>query len=109
MNKSFLHFIKDVFFVVLTIMTIAGCNNSPSEKKDLPVKRDKTITETNAYSSLELDSMMLENYIFLNHLNSSMAEKCVIFTIIEIIISFGLALMALLSRRRPFTICIILT
>jgi murein L,D-transpeptidase YcbB/YkuD len=61
--------------VGLAIMVIAGCNNSSSEKKNSPVKRDTTITETNAYSSLELDSIMLENYISRNDLKSSMAEK----------------------------------
>lgn len=61
--------------VVLAIMATTGCNNSSSGKKNLPVKRDTTITQTNAYSSLELDSMTLENYISKNDLKSSMAEE----------------------------------
>ena len=75
MNKNFLPFIKRMLIVVLAIMAITGCKNSSSQKKNLPVGRDTTITNTNAYSSLELDSMMLENYISKNHLDSSMAEK----------------------------------
>ncbi|HET7116159.1 MAG TPA: L,D-transpeptidase family protein [Hanamia sp.] len=75
MDKSLLPFIKNILMVVLAIMAITGCNNSSSEKKNLPVKRDTTITKTNAYSSLELDSMTLENYISKNHLKTSMAEE----------------------------------
>ncbi len=75
MNKSLLLFIKNILPVVLAIIAINGCGSSSSQKKNLPVKRDTTITKTNAYSSLELDSMMLENYISNNHLDSSMAGK----------------------------------
>ena len=61
--------------VVLAIIALTACNNSSSGQKNLPVKRDTTITITNAYSSLELDSTTLENYISKNDLESSMAEK----------------------------------
>ena len=63
MNKSLLLFIKNILPVMLAIIAINGCGSSSSQKKNLPVKRDTTITKTNAYSSLELDSMMIENYI----------------------------------------------
>ncbi|MEO8960885.1 MAG: L,D-transpeptidase family protein [Ginsengibacter sp.] len=75
MNKKKLRFIKNLLMAVLAIMTIAGCNNSSSAKKILPVTTDTTITTANAYSSLDLDSMMLENYISKNQLESSMADK----------------------------------
>ncbi|MEO9020587.1 MAG: L,D-transpeptidase family protein [Ginsengibacter sp.] len=75
MSKNILFFIKNILPVMLAIMAITGCNNSSSQKKDLPVKRDTTITKANAYSSLELDSLSLENYISKNDLKSSMAEK----------------------------------
>ncbi|MEO6704491.1 MAG: L,D-transpeptidase family protein [Ginsengibacter sp.] len=75
MNKAFLLFIKNILPIVLAIVAITGCNNSSSAKKNLHVIRDTTITKTNAYSSLELDSIMLENYISTNDVESSMAEK----------------------------------
>lgn len=74
MTKAFLLFIKNILVVVLVISTITGCNSS-SQNKNLPVVRDTTITETTAYSSLDLDSMILDDYISKNGLQSSMAES----------------------------------
>ena len=54
---------------------INACKNTSSENRDPPVARDTTITISNAYSSLELDSIILENYISKNDLESSAAEN----------------------------------
>lgn len=61
-----------VFFIAL--ITTQACNNS-SNKNHRPVERDTTINKTTAYSSLELDSALLETYIAHNELESSLAEK----------------------------------
>ncbi|MEO9003365.1 MAG: L,D-transpeptidase family protein [Ginsengibacter sp.] len=75
MSKAILLFIKDILMVLLAIIAITSCNNSSTTKKSILVKTDTTITKTNAYSSLDLDSMILENYILKNHLQSTMAEE----------------------------------
>lgn len=75
MNKLFLPFIKNSFLLVMAVTVITACNNSSAENNHLPVKRDTTITKTSAYSSLDLDSTLLENYISNNELTSSSAEK----------------------------------
>src|SRR5690606_18153225 len=58
----------------VALMTITACNNS-SGKDHLPVKRDTTITKATAYSSLNLDSALLEKYILTNNLPTSTAEE----------------------------------
>jgi murein L,D-transpeptidase YcbB/YkuD len=74
MIKLFFLFTRTIFLLLLVMATITACNNS-SGKQNLPVKRDTTITKTSAYSSLNLDSTLLEKYISNNELESSMAEK----------------------------------
>ncbi|MEO6894148.1 MAG: L,D-transpeptidase family protein [Ginsengibacter sp.] len=75
MNLNFYYFLKRIVLVALSILSIISCNNSSTQKKNLPVKRDTTITQKNAYSPLDLDSMTLEDYILKNQLNSSMAQE----------------------------------
>ena len=74
MNKLFLLFTRNTFLLLLVMNGLTACNNS-SGKHNLPVKRDTTITKTSAYSSLNLDSALLEKYISKNELESSMAVK----------------------------------
>lgn len=73
MNRNFYHFIKNIFWVALVILVTGSCTNSSQRKKNLPVKRDTTITLSNAYSPLELDSTKLEDYISKNQLKPSIA------------------------------------
>lgn len=75
MNRRFYHLIKNIFSAALVILLSGSCNNSSHEKENLPPKRDTTITAANAYSSLELDSMKLEDYILKNHLKFSIANE----------------------------------
>jgi murein L,D-transpeptidase YcbB/YkuD len=74
MNKKLLLFSKNIIPVVLTMIVITGCGNA-SKNKNLPVKRDTTITTVNAYSSLDLDSTMLDDYILKNEIQPSLAES----------------------------------
>lgn len=74
MNNTFLNYTRYFMMAALAIFSVAGCNNS-SDPKHLPVKTDTTITETTAYSSLDLDSSLLEDYILKNKLNSVTAEE----------------------------------
>ncbi|MEO6949619.1 MAG: L,D-transpeptidase family protein [Ginsengibacter sp.] len=72
---KYVHFsIKNIFLAFFVMIATYGCNNS-SGGDISPVPRDTTITEKNAYSLLEFDSTILENYILGNNLNSSTAEK----------------------------------
>ena len=75
MNKSILRFITHIILEVMAIVTITSCGSTTSQSKNLPVIRDTTITTTNAYSTLDLDSTMLDNYILKNDIDSSLAKK----------------------------------
>ncbi len=74
MNKHLQIFIKNTLLLVLVITAITSCNNT-SGKHDFPVVRDTTITKTVAYSSLDLDSTLLEEYILKYKLKTSIAEE----------------------------------
>lgn len=74
MNERGFSYFKKSVMVCMFVVAIASCHNASSDNH-LPVKRDTTITEVNAYSSLDLDSTLLENYIDQQALESSMAEK----------------------------------
>lgn len=75
MTKNPFLFLSTCLLLGIIFAFFMGCKNSSSRDKNLPVIRDTTITETTAYSSLDLDSIILENYISTNDLASSMAEK----------------------------------
>nr|MDQ6902153.1 L,D-transpeptidase family protein [Bacteroidota bacterium] len=61
---------------LLAVAVIAGCNNSSASKNKKPVViRDTTITEINAYSNLELDSVTLDNYLIKTQVDSNIAVK----------------------------------
>lgn len=75
MSRKFYHLTFQITLIALVILIIAGCNNSSSKKNNLPVKRDTTITQINAYSPLEIDSLKLEDYILKNDLKPSMAKE----------------------------------
>ena len=64
----------NIFIILLVLLVAAACNSSASENNKTVV-RDTTITESNAYSNLELDSSTLENYIKQNKLNGTITGK----------------------------------
>ncbi len=68
-------FIKYLLLFLFVLPVIASCNSSASKNKNAPVKRDTTITESNAYSNLEMDSTTLENYLLKNNVNAAIADK----------------------------------
>ncbi|MEO8822506.1 MAG: L,D-transpeptidase family protein [Ginsengibacter sp.] len=75
MRRNFYHYIIQITLIALVILMIASCLNSSSKKNTLPVIRDTTITQINAYSPLEIDSLKLEGYILKNDLKPSMAKE----------------------------------
>ena len=75
MNKNLYLLIKNIFLLILIMVTIYGCNNSSAGNNTPPVQRDTTITAVNAFSSLELDSTILENYILKNDFKSPMPDQ----------------------------------
>lgn len=74
MKKHILFSITFFLLILPGFLSIWGCNNS-NGNKDQHVKRDTTINQTNAYSSLDLDSTTLENYILQHQVDSLTADK----------------------------------
>ncbi len=75
MDTEIRNFIKYLLLLLLVLPIIAGCNSSATENKKPVIKRDTTITETNAYSNLQLDSATLENYIKKKVVNEGIGGK----------------------------------
>ncbi len=50
-----------LFLAVLSTIVLIGCNQS--ESRTIVTKRDTTITPVNAFTSLKLDSSLIENFI----------------------------------------------
>jgi murein L,D-transpeptidase YcbB/YkuD len=75
MNMKKRIFTRNILMLLLVFPIIAACNSSASKNNKTVVARDTTITESNAYSKLELDSATLENYIKQNKVNAAMAKK----------------------------------
>jgi len=72
-------------FCILIVFTFAACKSNDkgenssegnvSEKEKKITRRDLTITPSNAYNNLFLDSMNLENYIVEKQVNDSIARR----------------------------------
>ena len=74
MKSPLLFYVKYTFLLLVVATAFVACDNSAGQDHP-PVKRDTTITKKTAYSSLDLDSSLLEKYISTNDLEESMAEK----------------------------------
>ncbi len=81
-NRNFYGVIQ--ILTAFIFMVTMGCNSSSSENKAPSTridnahgnsKVDTTITQSNAYSNLELDSTTLEKYINKNKVNAAIADK----------------------------------
>ncbi len=75
MNMQKRNFIRNILLLFWVLQIVVACNSSASKNNKPIVKRDTTITESNAYSKLELDSAALENYITKNKVSATIAGK----------------------------------
>lgn len=61
--------------ILLVSLTFIACNISASKNNKTKIPTDTTITESNAYSNLKLDSATLGNYIKKNKVKAPIASK----------------------------------
>ena len=98
--------LKQILFLVVTafIFSIASCQTK-SEPVNTDVKRDTTITRSNAYSDLFFDSVRFENYITKSGWHDSLKKPFAIFITAATISTVGLRNKVLRSRHLLLKTC----
>ena len=87
----------------VVLCTPAGILSAKGKKNTTDnIARDTSITVSNAYSSLFLDSLAVENFISKEAKEKTLQTTCVISTIAETIVSHGLMKTGLTEHAQAF-------